>query len=226
MLTRMASSKAPRKVPTQPRARVTVDAILAATDELAAKGGIESLAMTAIAKRAGVAMGTMYQYFDSLDAVVTAWEERTMAQDTDAYVSFLDELVAEHREMEEAIDAAVSKMIELVRARVRHYRERRRSAEFISRFVERARLVRMGADAVSSRFRSAPDRGRIVVEDLETAAYLLFLSVVSIAYDVAATNAPPDVVERVRGELCAMARRYLLCEGERELPQRTKRRPA
>jgi len=206
----MATSKAPRKLPTQPRARVTVDAILVATDELAANGGIETLAVRAIARRAGVAMGTLYQYFDSLDAVVTAWEEWTLSRDMAGYVTFLDELAGQHREMEDAIKAAISRMVDLVLARVRHYSERRRSAELIARFVERARLVRMGADAVAQRVRAAPDRGRIVVEDLETAAYMLFLSVVSVSYDVAATNAPAEVIERVRTELSNMALRYLL----------------
>jgi hypothetical protein len=100
--------------------------------------------------------------------------------------------------------------VDLVLDRVRHYGERRRSAEFISRFVERARLVRAGATAVATRIGAAPDRGRIIVEDLVTAAYMLFVSVVSVSYDVAVTKAPADVIERVRAELGAMAMRYLL----------------
>lgn len=203
----MAGPKTPRKVPTQSRAQATVDAILTATDELASQTGIEELTVSAIARRAGVSMGTLYQYFGSIEAVTAAWEERGFAEDAASFVAFLRDLLTEDREMEDAIRRTASKVLDVIMHRVSRYRKR---ADFVSRFVERVRLAKVGVDAIARTLEKAPARNKLVVADLETASYLLFLSVVAVAYDLAATNAPEEVVARVRGELGSMAIGYLL----------------
>jgi AcrR family transcriptional regulator len=204
----MGNAKNPRKLPTQSRAQATVDAILIATDELAAKTGIESLTVTGIARRAGVSNGTLYQYFGSLEAVTAAWEERGFANDAATFVTFLHELIEQHLEMEDAIRRTVEKAVDLVMHRIGQYREHR--ADFVSRFVERVRLAKVGVAAVVRTLEAAPDRGRILVTDLETAAYLLFVSVVSVSYDLAVTGSAPEAIQRVKHELGSMAIGYLL----------------
>jgi AcrR family transcriptional regulator len=63
-----------RKWPVQARAGATVDAILEATAQLLESG--RSTSTNAIAERAGVSIGTLYQYFDGRDAVVAALSRR------------------------------------------------------------------------------------------------------------------------------------------------------
>lgn len=61
-----------RKIPTQERARVTFDAILEATAQILLKHGEAGLTTNAIATRAGVSVGTLYQYFPSKEAIMVA----------------------------------------------------------------------------------------------------------------------------------------------------------
>ncbi len=71
--------KGVRKTPTQSRAQVTVDAILEATTQLLAHNG--TVTTNSIAERAGVSIGTLYQYFQDRDAILCALLTRHLAAD-------------------------------------------------------------------------------------------------------------------------------------------------
>ncbi|MBM3648480.1 MAG: TetR/AcrR family transcriptional regulator [Alphaproteobacteria bacterium] len=61
-----------RRIPRQARAAETVAAILEATAQILEKGGLVALTTNAVAERAGVSVGTLYQYFDNKDALLLA----------------------------------------------------------------------------------------------------------------------------------------------------------
>lgn len=65
-----------RKRPRQNRAVVTVDAIFEATIQLLLTHGLHRLTTTRVAERAGVSVGTMYQYFPNKLALIYALHER------------------------------------------------------------------------------------------------------------------------------------------------------
>ena len=60
----------PRKRPVQPRARATVRAILDAAAHILERGGEAALNTNGIAERAGVSIGSLYQYFPGKDAIL------------------------------------------------------------------------------------------------------------------------------------------------------------
>lgn len=62
----------PRKIPRQARARATVEAILGAGAQLLAEHGFESLTTARVAERAGVSIGSLYQYFPNKQALAAA----------------------------------------------------------------------------------------------------------------------------------------------------------
>lgn len=66
----------PRRKPRQARAAFTLDAIFEATIQLLVADGMHRLTTTKVAERAGVSVGTMYQYFPHKDALVYALNER------------------------------------------------------------------------------------------------------------------------------------------------------
>jgi len=68
----------PRKQPRQKRSQETVDAILAATAQVLVRHGYEGANTNRIADAAGVSVGSLYQYFPSKEALVTALIERHM----------------------------------------------------------------------------------------------------------------------------------------------------
>jgi len=69
-------SLAPRKRPRQARAAVTLDAVFEATIQVLLTVGPHRLTTTRVAERAGVSVGTMYQYFAHKHALIYALNER------------------------------------------------------------------------------------------------------------------------------------------------------
>jgi AcrR family transcriptional regulator len=66
----------PRKVASQERSRVTVDALLEATARILIKNGYDRASTNRIADAAGVSIGSLYQYFPSKEALVAAVIDR------------------------------------------------------------------------------------------------------------------------------------------------------
>ncbi|HEY2356822.1 MAG TPA: TetR/AcrR family transcriptional regulator [Phenylobacterium sp.] len=62
----------PRKLPRQARAHATVDAIVDACARLLANGPYEALTTNSISERAGVSIGTLYEYFPNRESIVAA----------------------------------------------------------------------------------------------------------------------------------------------------------
>lgn len=69
-----------RRVPRQPRARVTVDAIVEAAAKLLVERGLAGITTNAVAERAGVSIGSLYQYFPDKQALLEAVQSRHRAE--------------------------------------------------------------------------------------------------------------------------------------------------
>ncbi|HVW77932.1 MAG TPA: TetR/AcrR family transcriptional regulator [Alloacidobacterium sp.] len=68
----MKTALEPRKRPVQARSAASVDAILKATVQVLLRVGKERLTTTRVAERAGVSVGTLYQYFPNKSALLQA----------------------------------------------------------------------------------------------------------------------------------------------------------
>lgn len=66
------TSASPRKQPVQERSRQTVKAILQATSQVLVQRGYEGTTTGAVVERAGVSIGTLYQYFPNKESLVAA----------------------------------------------------------------------------------------------------------------------------------------------------------
>ncbi|NMO19389.1 TetR/AcrR family transcriptional regulator [Pyxidicoccus fallax] len=80
----------PRKLPRQARSRATVDALLEAAAQVLVEHGYEKTTTARVAERAGVSVGSLYQYFPSKEALVAALIE----QHADEMVSVADEALS------------------------------------------------------------------------------------------------------------------------------------
>jgi AcrR family transcriptional regulator len=63
------------RAPKQDRARVTVEAILESAVQILESDGIAGFKVAALAERSGYSVGTLYQYFENIDAVMLALVE-------------------------------------------------------------------------------------------------------------------------------------------------------
>lgn len=76
----LASSKYLKKIPNQVRSRETVAAIIQACAQIVAKEGHGALTTDYIARVAGVSVGSIYQYFETKDAIILALMMETVAE--------------------------------------------------------------------------------------------------------------------------------------------------
>jgi len=130
-----------RKQPVQPRARVTIEQIIEAAATLIEERGLSGYNTNAVAARAGVSIGSLYQYFPGKDAIMAALARReTAALRGDITAARLD---AGSREA----------LIRLIDAAVRHQLRRPVLARVID--LEEERLARDGGDTVASALRDA-----------------------------------------------------------------------
>ena len=95
-----------RKQPVQTRSAVTVEAVLDATLQVLIRVGKEKLTTTLVAARAGVSVGTLYQYFPNKRSLLQALLRRTLTRATEA----VEQASALHRgePLEQAITAVAN----------------------------------------------------------------------------------------------------------------------
>ncbi|HEY1947285.1 MAG TPA: TetR/AcrR family transcriptional regulator [Bryobacteraceae bacterium] len=74
----------PRKLPVQARSAASVDAILEAAIQVLLQVGKERLTTTKVALRAGVSVGTLYQYFPNKSALLKAALKRHLDEVAEA----------------------------------------------------------------------------------------------------------------------------------------------
>jgi len=70
----------PRRSPVQGRAQQTVEAIVKAAAQILAQHGPDAATTNAIAARAGVSIGSLYQYFADRDALITELVRRHVGE--------------------------------------------------------------------------------------------------------------------------------------------------
>jgi len=108
-----------RKRPVQRRAEETVEALLEATLQVLVRDGYARLTTTRVAARAGVSVGTLYQYFPDKRALVTALKVVYFGLMTGAVQSALvaqAERDPHLRDFEGIVRAALAALLDVKRA--------------------------------------------------------------------------------------------------------------
>jgi AcrR family transcriptional regulator len=122
-MARAPAQKAPkslRKAPRQARSEATIAAIVEAAAQILEKDGDDGVTTAAIAGRAGVSIGTLYQYFEDRDAVLAA----VIRRDRQLMSAEIARRIAEANP--QSVEALVRDVIAALLAVMRPRRRRRR----------------------------------------------------------------------------------------------------
>lgn len=119
-----AAPLSPRKTPRQSRSRASYEAVLTAAAQILEREGMAGLNTNAVAERAGVSVGTLYQYFPGKEAIAAELVRRIKAQLLDDLTEAL--VAARGRSLREAAQIILS-------ASIRHHAR----APELSRELER-----------------------------------------------------------------------------------------
>ena len=103
----------PRKRPVQQRSRFTVDQILEASAHVFAKRGYAGTTTNHIAERAGVSIGSLYQYFPNKDTILVALHARHMESTSEVLRRMMEEALGEKKAPEHLLRRFVRQVIEV-----------------------------------------------------------------------------------------------------------------
>lgn len=109
-----------RKKPTQARAAATIDAIVEAASQILQREGEDAVTTGRIAERAGVSIGSLYQYFPNRDAILIALNARQREEIVAEVAKSLSEI--EGKNGEEIVRRVIATLVATFRPR----RSRRR----------------------------------------------------------------------------------------------------
>lgn len=208
-------SKPARRLPKQARARETIAVVLEAAAQVLEREGYAGATTNRIAERAGLSVGTIYQYFAGKEDVFDALIRREI----EGLLAILERVTFDP---DESLADALRRLLhQLVRARGK--------APALYRSLEQvpdALFRRHVAEARTSviewvREFLALHRHEIDVRDLDVAAFV----VVSAAEGVAINADAAFYVSRGADELTTMFTRYLTGSGARPIlaPRETRR---
>ncbi|WP_437720944.1 TetR/AcrR family transcriptional regulator [Sorangium sp. So ce861] len=209
----------PRKSPRQARSRAMVDAIVEATSRVLVARGYDDTTTIAVAERAGVSVGSLYQYFPSKEALVAALLERHVA----AFVARVEGALAEAdpADPEAAVRAFVRAGLDGQRVPPALHKILTEQAPRVGRDAEVMETRRALAALLERSL--APHRAHLAVPDVRRAAFVVETAVEALAHR--AVFEQPELVgtAQLEAEGTALALGYLFGSAA---PRRTSAAPA
>ncbi|MGC2403836.1 MAG: TetR/AcrR family transcriptional regulator [Acidobacteriaceae bacterium] len=194
----------PRKSPVQARSAASVDAILDATIQLLLKIGKERLTTTRVALRAGVSVGTLYQYFPNKSALLQAALKRHLEE-----VTATVERVCGQQHGKPLLAMATALINAFLDAKIK---DAKASVALysVSSDVDGARILQQmelrSNHALISMLASSPERLR---KDPRLVASMLQGAMSGVSRRLLESGALEMEVDAVREELILLARSYL-----------------
>jgi AcrR family transcriptional regulator len=199
-----ASSSEPRKTPVQTRSTASVDAILKATVQVLLRVGKERLTTTRVAARAGVSVGTLYQYFPNKSALLRA----ALKLHVEEICAEVDKVCIAHRgqpveQMAEALAVAFLAM------KMRDPKKSR-ALYAVSSDVEGAKIASSAAarvnNAIVRLLQSAPEG---LTADLRLMATVLQSTIAGVKRHLLESDMPEEQFEGMQHELVLVVRGYV-----------------
>jgi AcrR family transcriptional regulator len=197
----------PRRRPVQERSTATVEAIVQAAAQVFARHGYAAGTTNRIAERAGVSIGTLYQYFPNKDAILVALTERHVQEGESILVPLLEELAERPPALRDALERVLRALLELHADQPALHRvlfeEAPRPPELRDRLE---RLFDLASTALAGYLASLPD---VTVADVRLAAQLVVQTVEAITHGLVIHPRAQISAEAYASETVTMLERYL-----------------
>jgi AcrR family transcriptional regulator len=194
----------PRKTPSQERARATVEAIVEAGAYILIKDGWEKFTTNRVAKRAGVNIASLYQYFPNKDSIVAELQRRHIEKGRAAYPDMIMQLRSQpnlRAALKILIDGAVAE----------HRINPGLHKVFAEELPRASRLVHGERDKqLTARLANILEPYAIEVPDLDIALFLFRIIGHAAIHEAASER--PDLLENplFTEELITLIERYLV----------------
>lgn len=195
----------PRKTPVQARSNASVDAIREATIQVLLSVGKEKLTTTRVAQRAGVSVGTLYQYFPNKSSLLQA----VLKEHLDKVYSAVAEACerGKGRPLAEMAELLAAAFLEVKMRRV----EISRALYFISDDIGGIEIARhhgaRGVKAIAEMLESSPERLR---EDAEILASTLMSAMAGVSRRmIESGRVSTKMMQAMQQELEVLIRAYL-----------------
>jgi AcrR family transcriptional regulator len=194
----------PRKSPVQARSAASVNAILEATIQVLLQVGKERLTTTRVASRAGVSVGTLYQYFPNKSALLQAALKRHLDAVTEAV-----ELICKEQEGETLRNMATALITAFLHAKMRNAKTSV-ALYAVSSDVDAARIVlQMGSRLNKAIVRMLTTAREPLTTDPQLIASMLEGAMVGVSRRMLESGAPEKQVAVLGQELIFVACAYL-----------------
>ena len=193
-----------RKTPVQERSLFTVEMIFEATIQVLLERGSDRLTTTQVAARAGVSVGTLYQYYPNKQALLFAVLERHLARLAEAVERACN--ANQRKPLTTMVDALVTAFVDAKMERP----EVSMALYAIASELEGTAVVRSmtkrGRTALVRMLESAPG---ICFDEVQFTATMLFSAMAGSTRAVLEAGASPKLVRLLRRELLILCRGYL-----------------
>lgn len=199
--------KGGRRTPKQERAQATVDAVVEAAARLLIEDGYDRLSTNRVAERAGVSIGTLYQYFPNKEAIVESLVHRLADERIAAFGATLTRLAQSDLPLHEGVSTLLDGTLAVMRVRPELTRRLLLEAPRGGRLdLERAWIGRITelVKAVLHRRRDKVRDG-----DGELMAYITVTASFAVLQDAMAYRPELFDGDVLRDELTVLAARYL-----------------
>jgi AcrR family transcriptional regulator len=195
----------PRKTPVQARSTVTVEAIAEATVQVLLSHGTERLTTTRVAERAGVSVGTLYQYFPNKQSLLFAVLEDHLDKVSTAVETACDR--ARGLPLAAMVQAVVEEFVDAKMRRPDVSTALYRIAadiggpELVQRTGDRSRK------ALAAMLRTAPDA---VALPQDFAIKMMFAAMAGATRSVLEAGASPALAGKLRDHLVVLCQSYMV----------------
>ena len=197
----------PRRSPRQERSRETVEAILEAAAQVFERHGYAAGTTNRIAERAGVSIGSLYQYFPNKGAIVVEVMRRHMAEAGEVGQPVLQELVDRVPPLHEGLTDIVAAMIALHERSPRLHRVLSEEAPHPPEILAFQRALFDGLGRMIGEYLSASPE--VTIDDPALAGRMVARVVDGVTHGVVIHPRPGDETAVIARETVTMLERYL-----------------